>query len=83
MVLALVVAANINDNVKNKEKEHYNSDCENSIGKVLLNLVSTAVACYALYLAFKCKKGFDFGEVLFACCCFYIYVPYRLAVPCK
>ena len=80
MVLALMVAGNMYAN--NKDKEHYDDD-SNSTGQVVLNLVGTAVFCYALYLAFKCKKGFDLGEVLMACCCFYLYVPYRLAVPCK
>lgn len=80
MVLALMAAGNMYSN--NKDKEHYNHDCI-STGQVVLNLVSTAVCSYALYLAFKCKKGFDLGEVLMACCCFYLYVPYRLAVPCK
>ena len=80
MVLALMAAANMY--AYNKDKEHYNDD-SNSPGKVVMNLVALVVFCYALYLAFKCKKGFDFGEVLMACCCFYLYVPYRLAVPCK
>lgn len=83
MVLALVAATNMYSK-QNDDKEHLtDTSYDMTAGMVILNLVSTAVFCYAIYLSFKCKKGFDLGEFLLACCCFWLYVPYRLAVPCK
>ena len=37
---------------------------------------------YAVYLSFKCKGGFQFGDMLAAFCCSPFYVAYRLAVGC-
>ena len=33
----------------------------------------------AIYLSFKCNKGFDLGSFMLACCCPYIYIIYILA----
>ena len=48
----------------------------------IVQVFNTILLIYALYLSFKCNKGFKFGSVLFACCCPVLYIPYRLAVPC-
>jgi hypothetical protein len=37
------------------------------------------VALFALYLSFKCNKGFDLASFLMACCCPYIYIVYKFA----
>ena len=34
---------------------------------------------FALYLSFKCNKGFSLGDFLLACCCPVIYIVYRAA----
>jgi hypothetical protein len=37
---------------------------------------------YAMYLSFKCKGGFQFGDFLAAFCCSPCYVAYRMALGC-
>ena len=49
----------------------------------LMSIVNWIIFFYAIYLSFKCNKGFNFLSFLAACCCSYFYVAYRLAVPCK
>jgi hypothetical protein len=49
----------------------------------LLSILSMIILISALYLAFKCKGGFDLGQFLLALCCSPFYLAYRLAVPCK
>jgi hypothetical protein len=51
-----------------------------SIIFLIVNIIGIS---YALYLAFKCKNGFDLVQFLLACCCWVLYIPYRLTVPCK
>ena len=48
-----------------------------------VGIFNTILTIYALYLSFKCNKGFKFGSFLFACCCSMFYIPYILAVSCK
>jgi hypothetical protein len=48
----------------------------------LVQLINVILTIAALYLSFRCNKGFNFGSVLLACCCPIIYIPYRIAVPC-
>jgi hypothetical protein len=43
------------------------------------SIFHTVVAVFAIYLAFKCNGGFDFGGFLLACCCPYIYIIYKFA----
>lgn len=43
-------------------------------------LINTLICFYAIYLSFKCNKGFNLGSVLVACCCSPCYVAYRLGV---
>ena len=55
---------------------------ENSTAVIVVSLIQTIVLFYALYLSFKCNKGFHLGGFLVACCCSPCYIAYRLAVPC-
>ena len=48
----------------------------------VLSILNWVVQFYAIYLSFKCNKGFNLGSFLVACCCSYFYVAYRVAVPC-
>ena len=41
-----------------------------------------ALIFIAIYLSFKCNRGFDLGGFLAALCCAPCYIAYRLAVPC-
>ena len=43
------------------------------------SIFHTVVAVFAIYLAFKCNGGFDFGGFILACCCPYIYIIYKFA----
>jgi hypothetical protein len=53
----------------------YKSDSSRSIYSVFHMIVSL----FALYLSFKCNDGFDFGSILMACFCPYIYIIYKFA----
>jgi len=38
------------------------------------------IFCYAIFLSFSCNPGgFDFGAFLAACCCPWLYIPYKIA----
>ena len=50
---------------------------------VILVVIKLIAIPVALYLAYKCKNGFDLVQFLLACCCWVLYIPYRLLVPCK
>ena len=54
----------------------------NPIVHIFSSIVQTIVLLGALYLSFKCNKGFNLGSVLLACCCPICYLAYRLAIPC-
>lgn len=45
----------------------------------IYSVFHTVVAVFAIYLAFKCNGGFDFGGFILACCCPYIYIIYKFA----
>ena len=63
-----------NNNNKNKR--------DKTIVSTVLSIFSTLMLIYALYISFKCNKGFNLGSFLLACCCSPFYIAYRLAVPC-
>jgi len=50
---------------------------------IVLQILNVVLLVAALYLSFKCNKGFNLGSVLVAFCCSPCYVAYRLAIPCK
>jgi len=49
---------------------------------ILLQILNIVLLIVALYLSFKCNKGFNFGSVIVAACCSPCYIAYRLALPC-
>ena len=57
-------------------------DIKNNAMKMAISLVSWVLFIYAIYLSYKCNKGFNFSSFLVACCCSPFYVLYRIAVPC-
>jgi hypothetical protein len=52
------------------------SDMFGAIG----GIVHTLCFVFALFLSFRCNGEFKSRDVLFACCCPYIYIAYQLAV---
>ncbi len=50
-----------------------------SPGRYMYSVFHTIMSLVAIYLSFKCNKGFEFGPFLVACCCPYIYIIYTLA----
>ena len=83
---------------KNNEIEfEYDSELNNKKNKVQVkfklsrmgpmfffgNFVQLVLFILAIYLSFKCNKGFNLFDFLIACCCSHCYIVYRLAVPCK
>ncbi len=52
---------------------------EPSAGRYMYSVFHTIMSLVAIYLSFRCNKGFDAGAFLMACCCPYIYVIYVLA----
>ena len=59
-----------------------NNKRDKTIVSTVLSIFSTLMLIYALYISFKCNKGFHLGSFLLACCCSPFYIAYRLAVPC-
>jgi len=51
-----------------------------SFVSILVSLFWTIVTFYAIYLSFKCNKGFDLTGFLGALCCSPMYIAYQLAV---
>ena len=49
---------------------------------LVLHFVSMAIWLYAVYLSFKCNKGFSFSSFMVAFCCSPCYIAYRYAVKC-
>jgi hypothetical protein len=48
-------------------------------GRYIYSVFHTVMSLVAIYLAFRCNKGFEFGPFLIACCCPYLYIIYILA----
>lgn len=69
------------DNKNNRENNFENKNI--SLGRAIIMLVDLLLFVYALYLSFKCNKGFNLGGFLMACCCSAIYIAYKLATGCK
>jgi len=52
---------------------------ETGPGRYIYSVFHTIMSLVAIYLSFRCNKGFEIGPFLVACCCPYIYVIYILA----
>jgi hypothetical protein len=67
-----------------QQKQQPNPDCsacpKSNTLQTIISFFWTLVTIFAIYLTFKCNKGFNFGEFLLACCCAPFYVAYKLAV---
>ena len=50
-----------------------------SASRYIYSVFHGSMSLIAIYLSFKCNKGFDFGSFLVAICCPYIYIVYTLA----
>lgn len=48
-------------------------------GRYIYSIFHTTMSLIAIYLSFKCNKGFNLGSFMLACCCPYIYIIYILA----
>ena len=48
--------------------------------KKIYSVFHTIVAFFAIYLSFKCGKGFNLPHFLAACCCPMCYIVYAFAV---
>ena len=57
----------------------YTQSGETGPGRYIYSIFHSIMSFVALYLSFKCNKGFHFGSFLMACCCPYIYIIYVLA----
>jgi hypothetical protein len=73
---------NLQNNGKNNEGFEEALEAPSDMDQ-LISFIKGLFTMYALYLAFKCKKGFDLSESMLACCCSTLYIAYRMAVPCK
>jgi hypothetical protein len=50
-----------------------------SSGRYIYSVFHSIMALVAIYLSFRCNKGFNIGSFMLACCCPYIYIIYVLA----
>lgn len=64
---------------KNDQQTVSNKPQEPSYGRAIYSVFHTMMSIAAIYLSFKCNKGFNFLSFLLACCCPYIYIIYTLA----
>ena len=48
-------------------------------GRYIYSVFHLVMSLVAIYLSFKCNKGFDMGSFVVAFCCPYIYIIYILA----
>lgn len=50
-----------------------------TVGRYIYSVFHTLMSLAAIYLAYRCNKGFELGPFLVACCCPYLYIIYVLA----
>ncbi len=48
-------------------------------GRYIYSVFHLIMSLVAIYLSFKCNKGFDMGSFIVAFCCPYIYIIFVLA----
>ena len=48
-------------------------------GAAIYGTIHSFLGLFALYLSFKCNRGFSFGAFVTACCCPHLYIIYILA----
>jgi len=79
MVLANLAAQAL---ILKKKKENFKVSSSFSITKIAMSIINLLIFIIAVYLSFKCNKGFKLESFLLACCCSPFYLIYRIAVPC-
>ena len=65
------------DNVESFEGEtpqKVNIILKNNPWSILVSFFWTLISFFAIFLSFKCNKGFNFGHFLAACCCAPFYI---------
>jgi Na+/H+-dicarboxylate symporter len=82
------LGGDVNNEIKNQASKQFMGQISELINQymwiaVILLVIKVIAITYAMYLAYKCKNGFNLLQFLLACCCWCLYIPYRLAVPCK
>ena len=63
-----------------KKNEDCACDTMNSFNNVLMSFILDLITLLAIYLAIKCKGGFNMKEFLFAGLLSPLYILYRLAI---
>ena len=48
-------------------------------GRYIYSIFHIIMSLIAIYLSYKCNKGFNMGSFIIAICCPYIYIIYTLA----
>jgi len=73
-----------NNSNHNNNSESNNSECNEIIlpqSTGISRMIGTLVVLYALFLVFRCNKGFNLGEFILAICCAPFYIVYKIANP--
>jgi hypothetical protein len=52
---------------------------ESSGGRYIYSVFHSIMSLVAIYLSFRCNKGFNIGSFIIACCCPWVYIIYVLA----
>ena len=62
-------------------RESKDSEKQVSLAKnaSIYGAIHSFLGLFALYLSFKCNRGFNFGAFVTACCCPHLYIIYILA----
>ena len=54
------------------------SNAGSTVVASIISLFWTTMFFFAIFLSFKCNKGFSLGGFLGACCCSPFYIAYKL-----
>lgn len=72
-----------NKDSKEEKEEVIEGFSDGSAVSIIQYTIGVVIFWAAIYMSFKCNKGFHLGDMLLACCCSTCYLVYRLAVPCR
>lgn len=64
---------------KTIEEELFRSQSDLCASSEIYTVFHTILSILAIYLSFRCNKGFDLLSFLIACCCPYLYIIYTIA----
>ena len=70
---------NLKENNENERNVKFIVNNKCNTDQALYSIFHTLMAFVAVYLSFRCNKGFSIGSFMLACCCPYIYIIYVLA----